>query len=110
MGDVVVYLYNPLDEEQTSNYFFAAFDSFEQEQAENFAMCVNDMVAIEDGIDISAGLSIPGVLLSLGKAPTLASIIVALAQAGLDSVSPSDISDLYSAKDNAIKYYERLKG
>lgn len=51
-------LYNPLDEEQTSNYFFTAFGSYEQTQAENFAMCVNDMVAIEDGIDISAGFSI----------------------------------------------------
>lgn len=108
-GDVYWRLYNPLDEDEPSNFFFAEKGTTTQDDAEGFASCVNEMVGIQEAMDIAAGAEIPGVLLALGSAPSLTSIIAALAEAALDTVSPGSVADLYDAKDRAIDYYNDLK-
>ena len=72
-------------------------------------MAVNEMQVKEEGIDFGAGMSIPSIFLSFGKATSLGEIIAALAEAGISSVSPDALMKIYEAKGNAIEFYDLLK-
>ncbi len=108
-GDIYWRLYNPLDESEKSKYFFASYNTQTQSDAQEFAVSVNEMCGIEEGMDLAAGFQIPDILLSLGTAPSLTAIIAALAKASIKSITPSALFDLYNAKDKAIRYYEYIQ-
>ena len=108
-GDVYWRLYNPLDEAMPKHFFFAELGTSTQTYAEEFMMAVNEMQVKEEGIDFGAGMSIPSIFLSFGKATSLGEIIAALAEAGISSVSPDALMKIYEAKGNAIEFYDLLK-